>query len=64
MPSFSEADKNYRDAIEATGTKLAEAFYSALAVGYPNLKDTDITEAVLLRLKSFSDAQEQIKGVL
>ncbi len=64
MPSFSEADKNYRATIEATGRKLAKAFASARAVGSINLKDTDITEAVLLRLKSFFYAQEKIKREL
>ena len=64
MTSFSEADKNYRVAIEASGRRLAKAFASARAVGPIDLANTDITMAVLLRLKSFCSAQEDIKREL
>lgn len=64
MKTFSEVDNAYRAAIEAAGPCLSRAFKSACAVGKVNLKSTDLTRAVLLRLKSYFSAQEDIKRVL
>lgn len=64
MPTFVEADRDYRAAIEAPGRELADAFASAHAAGPVNLKDTDLTHAVLLRLKSYFAAQDEIKRSL
>ena len=64
MPTFVEADRDYRAAIEAPGRKLADALASAHAAGPVNLKDTDLTHAVLLRLKSFFATQDEIKRSL
>lgn len=64
MKNFIEADENYRKSIEAPGQNLAEAFVSAHSVVEVNLNSKDITEAILLRLKSFMLCQEQIKEKL
>jgi hypothetical protein len=64
MTTFTEADEAYRKAIEAPGRYLLNAFESANSVAEVNLKGKDITQAVLLRLKSFMWCQEQIKNEL
>jgi hypothetical protein len=64
MPSFAQADSAYRLAIEAPGRELAAAFASARAVGPPDLTKDELTEAVLLRLKSFLTTQDAIKAGL
>ena len=64
MTTFTEADEAYRKAIEAPGRYLLDAFESANSVTEINLNGTDITQAVLLRLKSFMWCQEQIKREL
>jgi len=61
MLTFTDADYKYRDAIEAQGRELGAAFTAAQSVYKLNLKGTDITHAVLLRLKSFLLYQEKIK---
>jgi hypothetical protein len=64
MTTFTEADEAYRKAIEAPGRYLLDAFECANSVAEVNLNGTDITQAVLLRLKSFMWCQEQIKNEL
>lgn len=64
MRTFTDADQAYREAIEAPGRDLRAAFASAFAVSTVDLNTTDITQAVLLRLKSFMLCQEQIKAEL
>ncbi len=64
MPTFSEADSDYRRAIEAPGRELQAAFTAARAVGPPDLARDELTEAVLLRLKSFFAAQDAVKASL
>lgn len=64
MPTFAEADSDYRQAIEAPGRELAAAFSAARAVGVPDLARDELTEAVLLRLKSFFAAQDAVKAGL
>ena len=64
MPSFAQSDANYRLAIEAPGRELAAAFASARAVGPPDLSKDELTEAVLLRLRSFLLTQDTIKAEL
>lgn len=64
MPTFTQADKKYRSAIEAAGRELTVAFDAARAVKPVNLGGVDLTNAVLLRLKSFLLTQEQIKRSL
>lgn len=63
MPNFVQSDIAYREAIEAPGRELAKAFETASTVKI-DLDGTDITEAVLLRLKSFIETQDKIKGQL
>lgn len=64
MRTFTEADQAYRTAIEALGRDLPSAFAAARSVLPIDLNATDITHAVLLRLKSFLLCQEQIKSEL
>lgn len=64
MRTFTEADQTYRAAIEAPGRDLPTAFAAASAVPQIDLNATDITHAVLLRLKSFLLCQEMIKSEL
>jgi hypothetical protein len=65
MKTFSDVDKAYRDAVEAIGGhSLAIAFKSACSVGKVDFKRTDLTRAVLLRLKSYYTTQKDIKEFL
>ena len=64
MPTFTQADQKYRSAIEAAGRELSAAFDASRAVKPVNLGGVDLTNAVLLRLKSFWLTQEQIKHSL
>lgn len=64
MRTFTDADRAYRDAIEAQGRELPAAFAAAGSVPQLDLNTTDITHAVLLRLKSFLLCQEKIKTEL
>lgn len=64
MQTFTNADRTYRDAIEAQGRELPAAFAAAHLVPQIDLSTTDITHAVLLRLKSFLLCQEKIKAEL
>ncbi|MCP2085939.1 UNVERIFIED_ORG: hypothetical protein J2Y81_001956 [Paraburkholderia sediminicola] len=64
MPTFTEADHAYREAIEAPGRELANAFVAAHAVEKIDLEAMDLTTAVLLRLKAFWLSQDQIKSQL
>ncbi len=61
--TFLEADRDYRARIEAVGD-LESAFTAACAVGKMDMRGTDVTRAVLARLKSYFKAQESIKTVL
>lgn len=62
MKTYTEADQAYRSAIEAPGRSLPLAFAAARSVLAPiDLNTTDITTAILLRLKSYLLCQEQIK---
>jgi hypothetical protein len=64
MKTFTKVDQPYREAIEAPGRELAEALASARSVRKIDLEGTDITHAVLLRLKSFFLTQDHIKREL
>lgn len=64
MPTFVQADQNYREALEAPGTHLAAAFAAALQAGPIDLNGNDVTVATLLRLRSFFRTQELIKAQL
>jgi hypothetical protein len=64
MRTFTEADQAYRTAIEAPGRDLHSAFAAARSVLPIDLDATDITNAILLRLKSFQLCQDQIKSEL
>ncbi len=63
MTSFSQADSDYRRAVEAPGRELQAAFAAARAV-QPDLSKDEVTSAVLLRLKSFFVAQDLVKAGL
>ncbi|TAM51083.1 MAG: hypothetical protein EPN61_01575 [Burkholderiaceae bacterium] len=64
MTTFTESDEAYRTAIEAPGRELSSAFTSARSVAQIDLNGTDLTLAVLLRLKSFQLTQQRIKNEL
>lgn len=64
MLTFTEADAEYRRAIEAPGRDLSAAFVAAGKVAKIDLQDYDISKAVLLRLKSFIETQDIIKSKL
>jgi hypothetical protein len=64
MPTFTEADDAYRAVIEGPGRELPAAFVAARSVSKIDLNGIDITHAVLLRLKSFLQCQEQTKRQL
>ena len=61
MPTYTDADKAYRTAIEAPGRELSAAFDAARSVAHCDLDANDISTAILLRLKSFLLCQEKIK---
>jgi hypothetical protein len=61
MRTFTEADGEYRRAIEAPGRELSAAFSAARQVAKVDLQSDDISRAILLRLKSFLEAQDIIK---
>ena len=56
MESFVAADSEYRDAVKAVGAKLPAAFKSARNVAI-NLDGSDLTNAILLRLRAFYESQ-------
>jgi len=60
MSTYVKADSPYRLAVEAPGRELSAAFELALKVK-PNLQGDDITKAVLLRVKSYLNAQDLVK---
>ena len=62
--TFTEADREYRRAIEAYGSEMNSAVDAARKVTEVRLQDLDLTFAVLLRLKSFFEAQKEIKRIL
>ena len=64
MHTFTEADAEYRRAIEAPGRDLSAAFLAAAKVEKVDLQGHDISKAVLLRLKSFLETQAIIKSRL
>lgn len=64
MGEFSDADKPVRDAIEAAYPALISAFAAALEVEEVDLQQRDLTNAVLLRLRSYFLTQANIKGLL
>lgn len=64
MPTFTEADETYRAVIEGPGRELQAAFAAARAVETIDMNGTDITHAVLLRLRAFFQCQETIKDQL
>jgi len=64
MPTFTKADQAYRTAIDAPGRELSAAFAAARSVPLIDLSGSDISHAVLLRLKSFLLCQERIKNEL
>lgn len=64
MLTFTEADEAYRAVIEGPGRELESAFSAARSVSDINANGTDISHAVLLRLKAFLLCQEKIKNHL
>ena len=64
MSSFVSADSEYRNAVEAPGLELAAAFAAAQQVPSIDLAGDDISRAILLRLRSFFNAQDTIKTTL
>lgn len=64
MTTFAQADSNYRIAIEAVGRELPAAFATSLALPTPDLNKDELTEAALLRMKSFLVGQDMIKDAL
>ncbi len=64
MTTFTRADSQYRSAIEAPGRELSTAFAAARQIPVIDLTGDDITQAVLLRLKSFLTTQDAIKAEL
>lgn len=64
MPTFTEADETYRAVIEGPGRELPAAFDAARSVSRIEMNGTDITHAVLLRLRAFFQCQEKIKAQL
>lgn len=59
--TFTEADAEYRRAIEALGLELSAAMVAARQVAKVDLQGDDISRAILLRLKSFLETQDSIK---
>lgn len=64
MPTFVEADAEYRLVLEGPGAALPAALASAAQVPHLDLDADDLTIASLLRLRSFFQAQEAIKSQL
>lgn len=64
IPTFTDADQAYRAAIGAPGRELANAFTAASSVPEIDLAGTDLTTAVLLRVKAFYVSQDEIKNGL
>jgi hypothetical protein len=64
MPTFTEADETYRAVIEGPGRELPAAFEATRSVSPIDMNGTDITHAVLLRLRAFFRCQEKIKAHL
>ncbi|AMM13075.1 hypothetical protein AX768_02065 [Burkholderia sp. PAMC 28687] len=64
MSNFAEVDREYRKAIAAPGRELLAAFDAARSVKHVDWGGVDITNAILLRVKAFSDSQQQIKAGL
>lgn len=64
MHTFTKADETYRTIIEGPGRELSAAFDAARSVKNIDLNSTDITHAVLLRLKAFFQCQEKVKAKL
>lgn len=64
MTTFTQADSHYRRALEAPGRELPDAFVAARQVTKIDLRGSDITQAILLRLKSFFTTQDTIKAEL
>ena len=61
MRTFTDADAEYRQAIEGPGRELSAAFAAAREVSELDLQGDDISRALLLRLKSFLATQDAIK---
>ena len=64
MLTFTEADEAYRAVIEGIGRELPAAFASAHSVSEIDLNSTDVSHAILLRLKAYYLCQEEIKSQL
>jgi hypothetical protein len=64
MPTFVDADADYRRAVEAAGRDLPAAFAAARQVPAIDLNGDDISRAILLRLRSFFKTQDAIKAGL
>jgi hypothetical protein len=64
MPTFTQVDSEYRNAIEAPGRELPAAMAAAQQVPGIDLNGDDISRAVLARLKSYMTAQDAIKTAL
>lgn len=64
MSTFTKADETYRAVIEGPGRELEAAFAAARSISDTDMNGTDITHAVLLRLKALFLCQEKIKSKL
>jgi hypothetical protein len=59
--TLTEADETYRAVVEGPGRELLAALTAARSVPTIDMNGTDITHAILLRLKAFFQCQEKIK---
>lgn len=64
MSRYSEADKTFREAIEALYPSLLSVFAATQKIDRVDLQGNDITMAVLLRLRSYLKTQSNIKDLL
>ena len=64
MTTYTQADLQYRSALEAIGRELPSAYTTAQPVERIDLQGNDITQAVLFRMKSFLNIQHTIKTQL
>jgi hypothetical protein len=62
--ALADADRPYRGALDALAPALFESYRRVLAKGPLPLEGTEVTEALLLRIGAFYDAQGTIKHEL
>ncbi len=62
--SLVDKDAKYINALHQQAITLKTVFDATLADGFPNLEGTEVTKAVLWRMKAYSYVQNQIKDIL